>query len=718
MSRFLWRLGRSCATSPWRVLAAWTAVLVVALGLAATVGGERRDSYEVPGSSSQAATRLLQEHFPAMSGADAQVVVHDGTGATVDAALVIDVAARLSALRNVGGVTPQRSADGDTVRLAVQYTLPTTEFESVDAMAELEAAAAPAVERGLTVEYGGEVPGDAFEPSGTAEIVGVLVALVVLVVAFGSVVSAGLPLLVAFLGIGVGTAAFSLLALVMDVSADATGVAMMVGIGVGIDYSLLMVTRYAERLRAGRSVPDAAADATATAGMSVVFAGFTVLVSLFGMRLAGIPSFESFGATTGLLVLVIVASTVTAVPAVCGLAGSRILSRRERRGGPARGVGGGSTARWAATVARRPLPWALCGLVVLLLLAAPALGMRTWPLDAGSQPESSTVRKAYVLIAEEYGVGANAPLVVAVDTAQVPAADLGLLAGRLAGEDGVVAVSPPAVSADGGAAVLVVQPAYSPTDERGTALLQRLRGSVLPDGADVTGQTAVFVDTSERLAERLWLVVAFVVGVSFLLLVLVFRSVVVPVKAAILNLLSVGAAYGVLTALFQWGWGAALLDLPGPVPVSSFIPILLFTILFGLSMDYEVFLISRIRERWLATGDPTSSVVEGLAATGRVITSAALIMISVFLGFAVEGHVVMKMMGVGMATAIFVDATVVRMVLVPSAMVLLGRANWWLPAWLDRVLPHLDVEGSLLAVPSPRTGEPHAVPVDLVGVPR
>jgi RND superfamily putative drug exporter len=497
----------------------------------------------------------------------------------------------------------------------------------------------------------------------------------------------------------------------------------MVGIGVGIDYALLLVTRFVEGLRARLPVPDAAARANGTAGVSVVFAGTTVLVSLFGLRLADLPTYTTVGVATLLVVLSVMLTSITLVPALCGLVGHRVRGRRARRSptapaapvattGPrARGSrdrsGGGShragdrptaTARWARRVGRRPWPWALGALGLLLVLATPVLGMRTWPQDAGSQPESNTTRVAYDLIADEYGPGANGPFLLAVDLA-APAADqpggtdLTALTVRLAADPGVAAVAPPVLNPAGDAALIVLQPTTGPQDEATVELLQRLRAD-LPESVRVTGLTAVFSDISDRLADRLWVVIAFVVGVSLLLLTAAFRSVVVAVKAAAMNLLSVAAAYGVMVAVFQWSWGAELLGLPRAVPISSWVPILMFTILFGLSMDYQVFLLSRIREDYLATDDPRGSVVRGLAGTGRVITCAAAIMIAVFVGFGLDADPVVKMMGVGMAVAVLIDATVVRMMLVPATMAILGRANWWLPRWLDRVLPHLDTEGS------------------------
>jgi len=374
------------------------------------------------------------------------------------------------------------------------------------------------------------------------------------------------------------------------------------------------------------------------------------------------------------------------------------------------------TERWARWVAARPVPVAVAGLLVLLALAAPVLGMRTWPQDAGSQPTSNTTRRAYDLTAAEYGAGANGPLVVAVDLRTVSPDALPALVDRLRAEPGVAAVAPPVLNAARDAAVVYVEPTTGPQDTRTTDLLKRLRSHVLPAGAEITGLVAVFSDISDRLADRLWVVVAFVVALSLVLLTVLFRAPVVALKAAAMNLLSVAAAYGVITAVFQWGWGASALGLPGAVPVSSWVPILMFTILFGLSMDYQVFLLSRVREDWLATGDAHGSVIRGLTSTGRVITSAAAIMVAVFIGFAFDADSTVKMMGFGMAVAVFVDASIVRMVLVPATMSLLGTANWWLPAWLDRLLPTFDIDKAYPATSVER--EPETVPDLAVHMPR
>lgn len=693
MTRLLYRAGLATATHPWRTIAAWLAILIAALAVATAAGGTPHDDYNMPGTPAQRGTDLLRDRFPAMAGADARVVVHDPNGDRLDPAVLAAVAADLRRVADAGMVgQPRLSDDGDTAILTVQYTKPVTDLGGAAAVDKLRTATEPATDAGLRVELGGQVPENLNAPEGTAELIGLGAALLILLVAFGSVVAAGLPLVVALLGLGTGLAGVFTLAAATDVSTSAPTVASMVGLGVGIDYALLLITRHLEQLRRGMAVAEAAARATATAGQSILFAGATVLLSLLGLSFSGLAVYRSFGYATGLVVAVAVLAAVTLVPALCGLAGRRVLSRRERRRGPAaRPVP--LTARWAARVGRHPLPWAIGALAVVLTLAAPALVMRTWPADAGSEPTSNTVRRAYDLVAAEYGAGANGPLLVAVDLGRVHRDALAGLAGRLRAVPGVAAVTDPVLSPGADAAVLTVEPAYGPQDERAADLVRTLRDEVLPAGAEITGLTAIFVDVADLLAQRLWLVICLVVGLSLVLLLIVFRSVLVPVKAAVVNLLSIAAAYGVLVLVFQWGWAAGLVGLDHPVAVSTWVPMLLFTVLFGVSMDYEVFLLSRVREDWLATRDASGSVVRGLASTGRVITSAALIMVAVFAGFAADSGVVVKMIGVGMATAIAVDATVIRMVLVPATMSLMGRANWWLPRWLDRALPRVDPHG-------------------------
>jgi RND superfamily putative drug exporter len=412
-----------------------------------------------------------------------------------------------------------------------------------------------------------------------------------------------------------------------------------------------------------------------------------VLVSLLGLKLAGLPTYNSFGYATAIAVVAVATASLTLVPALCGLAGHRLLPRRVRTGRERAGTP--AMARWATRVSRRPLAFALAAVVVLMTLAAPALAMRTWPQDASAQSTDLTTRKAYDLVAAEFGPGANGSITFVAQGSDPDSVTA--LGADVDDRADIAHVSPVVTSPDGALQVFEAEPAFGPTDERTPALVDDLRAGV-PAGVEVTGTVPMFNDIAEMLADRLWLVVAFVVGVSVLLLGMVFRSVVVPLKAAVMNLLSIGAAYGVVTATFQWGWGVELLGLDHALPVSSWVPILLFAVLFGLSMDYEVFLLSRVREDWLDTGDAHGSVVRGLSATGRVITAAASIMVAVFLGFATEVDVVVKQLGVGMAVAITLDATLVRMVLVPATMTMLGRWNWWMPAWLDRVIPVIEVE--------------------------
>ena len=697
MSRLLYRLGGSAAAHPWRTICAWVLVAGAVIASAGAFGGTTQENWNVADARAQVGIEQLREHFPAMSGATAQVVVHDPEGGGLPAGVLAGLHDSLTGLDHVSVVPePRISDDGDTALFTVLYDVPVTHADLMADLAPLEGAAEAAEDAGLEVAFGGELPGTAAAPmDGRGELIGVAVALILLVIAFGSVVAAGLPIVIALTGLGVGAAGIGLLSAVMDVSPTAPTVASMVGLGVGIDYALLMVTRHVEFLRTGLSVREAAARASATAGRSVVFASATVLVSLMGLRLAGLPTYSSFGFATAIGVVSVMATALTLVPALSGLAGRRLMPRKVRRG-RAEGVAVRDplTARWATRVGRRPLPWALAAVLLLLTLAAPTLAMRTWPQDASSQSKELTTRQAHDLVAEEFGPGANGPMTVVVDLDRAGAGAVDSVAQALASHPGIATVSPATTSPDGALAVFTAEPSFGPTDERITTLVSDLRSDVLPEGVELTGTTPLFADIAELLADRIWLVIGFVVGVSVLLLSMMFRSVVVPLKAAVMNLLSIGASYGVLTAAFQWGWATDLLGLDHATPVSSWVPILMFAILFGLSMDYEVFLLSRIREDWLATGEARASVVRGLASTGRVISAAAAIMVAVFLGFATETDVVVKMLGFGMAVAIVLDATVVRMVLVPATMAMLGRLNWWLPAWLDRLLPTFEAEAS------------------------
>ena len=688
MSRLLYRLGRASARHPWRVIALWLAALAAVAGLAVGLGGPFEDDFSLPGTGSQRATDLLIEHFPAMSGADARVVVRSDDAA-IDQSAAQATVDRLRTIPHVSDVTaPVLSRDEQTALISVRYDVPTDDLGE-DGLGLLDDAGEPLRTAGYQVELGGQVAEQFTAPDGRAEIIGVSAALVILLIAFGSFVAAGLPLAIAAAGLAVGSAGVTLLAGLTDVATSAPTLATMVGLGVGIDYALFLVTRHRTGLAAGLPVDEAAGRANATAGQSVVFAGATVLVAISGLAFSGIGGFATMGYATAIVVFVTVIAAVTLLPALLGLAKTRLYRRGAgvKRSLPE--AHSGAAARLARIVGTRPLPWLLGSLAVLLALAAPALEMRIGQSDAGNEPQSNTARQAYDLVADAFGPGANGPFVVAFDLTEAPASEVTDLAAELRTVPGVAAVSEPVVSEDRSAAVLTLTPSTSPQDDRTVALLEYLRADVLPTAAEVTGKTAATIDMSDIVADHLSVVIGAVLAASLLLLLLAFRSLVVAVKATVVNLLSVGAAYGVTTLIFQTETGARLVGLPGEVPVAAFVPLFMFAILFGLSMDYHVFLLGSVREEWLRTGQNRQSVVAGLASTARVISSAALIMVLVFLGFAFDPGVEIKMMGVGLAAAVALDATVVRLVLVPAGMALLGSANWYLPRWLDRVLPRL-----------------------------
>jgi RND superfamily putative drug exporter len=545
------------------------------------------------------------------------------------------------------------------------------------------------------------------------EMAGMVVAIIVLVVAFGSMIAAGIPIATALLGITVGLSGVGAFAAFTDVPTTSKTLAIMIGLGVGIDYALFVVTRHRQHLHEGMSVADSAATANATAGQSVLFAGTTVVIAIAGLVIAGLPAVTAMGIATAITVIVAMAVSVTLLPGLLGLAGTKIDKFAIHRRKDAEHAHETVSGRWAHHVGSHPWRYAIISFVALAALAAPVCALRIGMADDGNAAKGSTERKSYDLLAEGFGPGFNGPFQVVVELPEGdPQPVLESVTAELSAASGVASVSPAILNEAGDTAVIQATPDSSPQDEETSTTLKHLRNDVLPaavagTGAEtyVTGQTAFFEDVSERISQRLVMFIGAVVLLSFILLMIVFRSLLVPLKAAIMNLLSIGAAYGVIVIMFQWGWGKGLLGLENTVPVNAFVPMIMFAILFGLSMDYEVFLLSRVREEYVRHGDSHRSVVEGLASTARVITSAALIMISVFLGFVVSDDVTIKMFGLGLAVAVFLDATLVRMVLVPATMSLMGGANWWLPKWLDRILPHLDLEGAPEVAPEPKETE-------------
>ena len=524
--------------------------------------------------------------------------------------------------------------------------------------------------------------------------IGLLVALIVLLVVFGTLVAAVIPIGLSLVAVGAGIGGITLLAGRMDVSASAIPVAGLVGLGVGIDYALFVVARYRENRSAGQPNDVALANAMASSGTAVVFAGGTVVIATAALAIVGLGVLTSIGLSTALMVLFAVAAAITLLPALLSLLGDRIdKGRLGRRHRPVKRAEDSAWWRFGHRVSSRPWPYLLGSVVTLLAIAAPAFWMQTSFPAAGDAPKSTTHRQAYDLLAEGFGTGFNGPLLMVVDLT-APGADsrdVPALTQRIAALPQIASVGQTHTSADGDTVVFTAIPTTGPADPATSRAIDEVR-DVAPGNVYVSGITATTDDLNAQLDHTLPLFIGAVIAVSFLLLMLVFRSVVVPLKAAVMNLLSIGGAYGVLVAVFQWGWGSHLIGLEGPTPITSLIIVIMFPILFGLSMDYEVFLLSRIREEYVRTGDNAESVARGLAGTGRVVTSAALIMVAVFLSFVASPVPSLKMLGLGLATAILIDATVVRMMLVPATMALLGRANWWLPAWLDRLLPVVAVD--------------------------
>jgi putative drug exporter of the RND superfamily len=724
MTSLLYRLGRGAARRRRLTVLLCGLIAVAVIGVGQFAGGEMSDAFEIPDVESQAALDVLEEDFPAAAGTSAQLVfaVEEGTLSDPAAAGAIDTAlADVAAQSDVGTVGElQRSADDRIAYADVQYDRPSSEIRDA-AFARLEATAAETNDAGVVqMELGGDLPSEAAqeEPAGQ-EIVGLAVAVIVLLVAFGSVIAMGLPIGTALVGLATSMGLIGLFASVIDVNSVAPILAAMIGLGVGIDYALFIVTRHRENLRLGMTVEEAAGRAIATSGSAVLFAGATVVIAISGLAIAGITAVTVMGLMSGLTVAVMVALALTLLPALLGFAGHNIDAIRLPGMRAGAGLAGRESLwhRWGRQVAAHPWRYLVGGVLVLGLLAAPVFSMRLGMTDNGSSPTSMTTRRAYDLLADGFGPGFNGPLVLSAELAGATVDDLAPLVDALASDPGVQAVSPIVPNDEGTAAVLRVIPTTAPQDEATTDLVHHLRDDVIPatladvPGAEVHvgGQAAMFIDMSDRVADRLVWFIGAVILLSVVLLTMVFRSIAVPLKAAVMNLLSIGAAYGVIVAVFQWGWLKGLVGVEETVPIVSFMPMMLFAILFGLSMDYEVFLLSRVREEYLRRRDNEAAVIEGISATARVITSAALIMISVFGAFVLGDDPMIKMFGVGLATAVFIDATIVRIVLVPATMKLLGDWNWWLPRWLDRILPNLDVEGGA-GLPEP-TYEPGRGPV-------
>jgi putative drug exporter of the RND superfamily len=699
--RGLARLASWCYRRRRRVVALWVVALVGAVALSSTVGGEHRADYSMPGSDSAAVRQLLAERFPDASG-DAVYVV-----ARADADVAGPAAAgRLEALgaelagmphvADVGATLPAPDGRTSLVPVTLDDRAEAVPPAAVEALVErtLEAGG-----EGLQVELGGWPVQYAEQGNEGKEGIGLVAALLILLAAFGSALAAGIPIVLALVGLGVGSGVAMMAAHLIDIPEWGSMLAAMIGIGVGIDYALFIVTRFRNNLAEGADPHDAVVGAMTTSGRAVLFAGGTVMVSLLGLGIIGLEYMWGAALAMSAAVAGVLATATTLLPAVLGFAGRSI----DRLHVPGVRRHPGRSERWAGwsrSVQRRPVLFGLAATVLLVALAAPAAGMRFGFPDAGTNPSTLTSRRAFDLTAEAFGPGANGPLVVTVEAAAGTAGDVaGGVSARLLGEPGVAAVLPGGTDGPDATAVLTVVPDGAPQDVGTEALVRRLRAEVLPSAAGETearllvgGLTALFIDEADHEGSRLPWFIGAVLALSFVLLLAVFRAPVVALKAALLNLLGIAAAYGVVALAVRGGWFGELFGISEPTPVPVFVPILMFALLFGLSMDYEVFLLSRIREEHQRGRTNSEAVVEGLATTARVITAAAAIMVVVFGAFVLNDEVIAKVAGLGLATAVLLDATVVRMVLVPATMELLGERNWWLPRWLDRRLPHLEVE--------------------------
>ena len=711
----LGRLAGWCYDHRRQVLMGWLLAVMAVIGLAQLVGSRLDNNFALAGSPSQQAQDLLTSRFPSEKGDSAEVVLRSGRPLDdpANAASVDRLVRALGPLAHVSGVqsplspggAQQLSADRRTGFVVVRFDRAAANLPA-SAVLRVIATARSFARPGLAVELGGAPIEQVVSATpGSTEMIGLLMAVVVMLVAFGSVVAMGLPVLIALVGVGMGFGALELLSHLVIVPTFGPDMMVMIGLGVGIDYALFVVTRYRQSLAMGHPPRDATIVALATAGRAVLFAGSTVVIALFGLFVVGLGFMDGLALATIVAVALVLLGALTLLPALFGFAGSAIdhLHIPGLLATPSAEGGGGFWGRWSATVQRRPWTCAALSLAALIVLAVPLFSMHQAFSDAGNDPTSLTTRQAYDLLAQGFGPGFNGPLVIAADLHGPEASTtVARLDAALRQSRGVRSVAPPLFSASRQAAVIVVYPTTAPQSVQTALLVGRLRNDVVPQvvaGTGVTayvgGETAAGVDTSTYLAGRLPWVIGTVVLLAVLLLIVVFRSVAVALKAAVMNLLSIGAAYGVVVAVFQWGRLGGLFG-TAPGPIDPWIPLMMFTIVFGLSMDYEVFLLSRMREEWLRSGDNTKAVSYGLVSSARVITAAAAIMVCVFGSFVVGDPLrILDVFGLGLAVAVLVDATIVRMMLVPAVMQLLGTANWWLPAWTQRAVPRLALEAAV-----------------------
>ncbi|MGP4087069.1 MMPL family transporter [Streptomyces sp. KR55] len=719
MATFLYKLGRLAFRRRHFVALIWVALLTLAGVGAASAPAAGTTSFSIPGTEAQKAFDLLEDRFPGMSadGATARVVFKAPAGEKMtdadNKATVEKAVQELSDGSEVASVADPYQAqavskDGTVAYAAVSYDVSGMELEDSTKEA-LEEAAQNARDAGLTVEIGGDAL-QATPETGATEIIGIAVAAVVLVITLGSLVAAGLPLLTAIIGVGIGVATITALANTLELGSTTSTLAMMIGLAVGIDYALFIVSRYRAELAEGRDRNEAIGRAVGTAGSAVVFAGLTVVIALAGLAVVNIPMLTKMGLAAAGTVVIAVLIALTMVPALLGYAGRKI----QPAGSKSKLLGGGRKSknqssenkpnmgtRWASFVVRRPVAVLLFGIIGLGAAAAPVGSLELGLPDDGSQPTSTTQRRAYDLLSEGFGPGFNGPLMLVVDakSSDDPQAAAATVTDEIKGLEGVVTVTPTVPNKAGDTYTITVIPDSKPSSTETEDLVHGIRDAGADIKADtgaevlVTGTTAMNIDFSQKMNDALIPYLALVVGLAFLLLIAVFRSILVPLKAALGFLLSVLAALGAVVAVFQWGWMADLMGVEETGPIMSMMPIFMVGVVFGLAMDYEVFLVTRMREAYVHGEKPSQAVVTGFKHGARVVTAAAVIMMAVFAGFIGSSESMVKMIGFGLAIAVFFDAFIVRMAIVPAVLALLGRKAWWLPKWLDRALPNVDVEG-------------------------
>ncbi|MEU6357288.1 MMPL family transporter [Streptomyces sp. NPDC047072] len=726
------RLGEWCARHFVIVLVGWLVALVAVQLLNRSFGGEYEDNFSLSGVQSQEGLDVLKRHDPAAGGYSSQIVLHDAqkplndldsqmSGAVTDLGKLPHVLAVQNPLTAPASKVGPLSSDGKTAYITVRFdTQPSTLGDGY--LAGVDKAVQPLRAAGADVEYGGPL-GELARPAAddrVSELIGFAVAIVVLLVGFGSVIAAGIPLLTALISAVGGLACLGLLAAAFTFATVSPTLATMIGLGVGIDYALFLITRHRQHLMDGADPVHAAGGATATSGRAVLVSGCTVIVALAGLSASGVSFIGKLGLAAAVTVVSAVLGALTLVPALLGLIGTRIDRYRVRR--PVAEAGStpqGTWHRYAQRVERRPWRYLAAGVTAVVVLAIPVFSIQLGHIGDGADPTSFTDRRAYDRMTDAFGPGSNGPLTVVLDQTSVPSSQRADLADKaqktLNDVSGAAAVTPLTPTKDGDVLIGTVYSKESPQSAATTGLTNRLVDDTLPAavaGTDargyVTGTTAAQVDFRDIVSSRLPLIIGVVVALAFLIILAVFRGLLVALKAAVLNVLSIAASYGVVVAVFQWGWGGPALGVSGKVPIESYVPMMMFAIIFGLSMDYEIFLLSRVHEAWLRTGDAKASVAHALEITARVITCAALIMVSVFAAFIVSDNIVVKMLGLGLAVSVLIDATVVRLLMVPAVMTLLGRHAWWTPRWLDRVLPHIDAEGEHEVSPAaaPREREP------------